>query len=144
MVASSIAFAFTDIYIKRSLTFIDSYNFMICYNLLVGVGSLILVPYLKNRKVPVLPKGQELWLSLVSSLFLVVATLLFVVCLEIAHGVLVPNILQSTRGVFIVVISAVLARCGSAALETHSTKVYLLRFFASSLIVVSIWIALSS
>jgi drug/metabolite transporter (DMT)-like permease len=144
MVACSIAFALTDIFIRRSLVFIDSYNFMIYYNFLVGVGSLILVPYLKNRKVPVLPKGRDLGLGMASAFFLVLATLLFVISLQIAEGVLIPNILQSTRGVFIVLISAALARSGSTALETHSTKVYLLRFFASSLIIVSIWIALSN
>jgi drug/metabolite transporter (DMT)-like permease len=144
MVACSITFAFTDIFIRRSLVFIDSYNFMIYYNFLLGAGSLLLVPYLKNKKVPVIPKGQALWLGMVSSFFLVVATLLFVISLKIAEGVLIPNILQSTRGVFIVLISAVLAHSGSTALETHSMKVYLLRFLASSLIIVSIWIALSN
>jgi drug/metabolite transporter (DMT)-like permease len=144
MVGCSIAFAFTDIFIRRSLVYVDSYNFMIYYNLLLGAGSLILVPYLKNKKVPVIPKGQDLWLSLVSSFFLVVATLLFVISLKIAEGVLIPNILQSIRGVFIVLISAVLAHSGSTALEMHGMKVYLLRFLASSLIIVSIWIALSN
>jgi len=143
MVACSIAFAFTDIFIKRSLASIDPYNFMITYNLLIGAGSLILIPYLKNKKVPVVPKGRVLWLGLASAFFLLLATLLFVISLEIAKGVLIPNILQSTRGVFIVLISAALAR-GSAALETPSIKVYLLRLLASSLIIVSIWIALSS
>lgn len=143
MVACSIAFAFTDIFIRRSLVFIDPYNFMIYYNLLLGAGSLILVPYLKNKRVAIVPKGQVLWLGLASAFFLVLATLLFVISLEIAEGVLIPNILQSTRGVFIVLISAMLARSERAALETHSMKVYLLRFLASSLIVVSIWIALS-
>lgn len=122
MVTYSIAFAFTDIFIRRSLVFIDSQNSMIYYNLLLGAGSLILVPHLKNKTVPVIPKGQDPWLSLVSSFFLVVATLLFVVSLEIADGVPVPNILQSTRGVLIVLISAVLARCGSAVLETLSVS----------------------
>ncbi len=143
MVACSIAFAFTDIFIRRSIVFIDSYNFMIYYNFLVGLGSLILVPYLKSKKVPIVPKGRDLWLGMGSAFFLVLATLLFVISLQIAEGVLIPNILQSTRGVFIVLISAVLARSGSTALETHSMKVYLLRFFASSLIIVSIWLALT-
>ena len=116
---------------------------MIYYNFLVGIGLLILVPYLKNKKVPVVPKGQDLWLGMASAFFLVLATLLFVISLQLAEGVLIPNILQSTRGVFIVLISAALARTGSAALETHSMKVYLLRLFASSLIIVSIWLALT-
>jgi drug/metabolite transporter (DMT)-like permease len=143
MVASSIAFAFTDIYIKRSLVFIDSFNFMIYYNLLVGAGSLILLPYLRHKEVRLTLKARDLSLSLVSAFFLLGATLLFVISLRIAEGVVIPNILQSTRGVFIVLISAVLARTGSMALETHGMKVYLLRFFASSLIIASIWIALS-
>ena len=144
MVVSSIVFAFTDIYVKRSLVFIDPYNFMIYYYLLVGAGALSLFPYLKNKKVSIILDSQALWLSLASSICLIVATLLFAISLEIAHGVLVPNILQSTRGVFIVLISAVLAHRGSTLLETHNRKVYLLRFLASSLIIVSIWIALSN
>jgi drug/metabolite transporter (DMT)-like permease len=144
MVASSIVFAFTDIYLKRSLAFIDSYNFMIYYNLLIGAWSLSLFPYFKSRRVSVILKGRDLSLISASSIFLVVATLLFAISLKIAHGVLVPNILQSTRGVFIVLISAVLAHRGSTLLETHNRKIYLLRLFASSLIIVSIWIALSN
>jgi drug/metabolite transporter (DMT)-like permease len=143
MVACSSAFAFTDIYIKRSLVFIDSFNFMVYYNLLVGAGSLVLLPYLKYKEVSLILRARDRWLSLVSASFLLGATLLFVMSLRIAEGVLIPNILQSTRGVFIVLISAVLARSGSTALETHGTKVYLLRLLASSLIIVSIWIALS-
>ena len=144
MLASSIAFAFTDIYIKRSLVFVDSFNFMIIYNIIVGAGSLALLPYLRHRRVPVILARRDLWLCSVSALLLLAATLLFVISLKIAEGVLIPNILQSTRGVFIVLISAVLARSGRTALETHSTKVYLLRFFASSLIIVSIWLSLSN
>lgn len=144
MLASSIAFAFTDIYIKRTLVFVDSFNFMIIYNILVGAGSLALLPYLRHRRVPVLLAGRDLWLSSVSALLLLVATLLFVISLRIAEGVLIPNILQSTRGLFIVFISAVLARSGSTALETQSTKVYWLRFLAASLVIVSIWLALSN
>ena len=144
MLASSIAFAFTDIYIKRSLVFIDSFNFMIIYNIIVGAGALVLLPYLRHRRVPVILAGRDLWLCSLSALFLLVATLLFVISLRIAEGVLIPNILQSTRGVFIVLISAVLAHRGSTLLETHNKKIYLLRLFASSLIIVSIWIALSN
>ena len=58
-------------------------------------------------------------------------------------GVVIPNILQATRGIFIVLISAVLTHRGSTMLETQSGKVYGLRLAASVLIMVSIWIALS-
>jgi hypothetical protein len=59
-------------------------------------------------------------------------------------GVVIPNILQSTRGIFIVLISAVLSQRGSSMLETQSKRVYLLRLGASILIMVSIWIALQN
>lgn len=55
-------------------------------------------------------------------------------------AVVVPNILMATRGVFIVVVSAVLARSGSTAIETQSPKVYALRLAASSLIIVAVWL----
>ena len=63
--------------------------------------------------------------------------------LKMSSGVVIPNILQSTRGIFIVLISAVLTHRGSTMLETQSKNVYMLRLAASLLIVVSIWIALS-
>lgn len=62
MLDSSIAFAFTDIYIKRSLVFIDSFNFMIIYNIIVGAGSLALLPYLGHRRVPVMLVQRDLGL----------------------------------------------------------------------------------
>lgn len=144
MVACSIVFAFTDIYIRRSLVFLDSYNFMVYYNFIVGIGSFSVIPYIRKRKVSLALGGQTLLLSLVSSIALVAATLLFVISFKIAHGVVVPNILMSTRGIFIVIISAVLAHRGSAALEKQSGSVYLLRFVASTLIVFAIWITLGN
>ena len=144
MIVCSIVFAFTDIYIKRSLVFLGPYNFMIYYNLIIGVGSLSVVPYIKKKKVSLVLKGRSLWLSLISSIFIIASTLLFVITLKIAHGVVVPNILISSRGVFIVIISAVLAHRGSTILETQNKKVYLLRCAASSLIIFSIWIALNN
>ena len=143
MILCSIVFAFTDNYITRSLKYIDSYNFMVYYNLIIGIGSLLVIPYLKKKKVSFLLAGKDLWWSLISALFLVVATLLLTVAFKIAEGVVIPNILVSTRGIFIVIISAVLTQRGSALLETQTWKIYLLRFVASSLIILSVWITLS-
>ncbi len=144
MIVCCMVFGLTDIYIKRSLAFMDSYNFMVYYNLIVGVGSLSVIPYLRKKKISLVLKGGDLWLSLIASVCLVAATLLFVITFEITNGVVIPNILMSTRGVFVVVISAVLAHRGSAMLEMQNKKVYLLRFAASGLIMFSIWIALSN
>jgi drug/metabolite transporter (DMT)-like permease len=143
MTICSIVFGFTDIYIKRSLVYVDSYNFMIYYNFIVGVLSFCIVPYIMKKKVSLVLKGMDLQLSFYSAVSLVTATLLFVIMFEMSSGVVIPNILQSTRGIFIVLISAVLAHRGSTILETQSKKVYMLRLAASILIVVSIWIALS-
>jgi hypothetical protein len=93
--------------------------------------------------VPLVLKGMDLRLNFGAAVALVAATLLFVVMLKMGNGVVIPNILQSIRGVFIVLISAVLTHRGSTILETQSGKVYLLRLIAAVLIVVSIWIALS-
>lgn len=142
MFGCSILFAFTDIYIKRSMEIIDAFNFIVYYNFIVGMGSLSIIPYLKRRNVSLVLTGQSLWLSLVSSVFLITAVMLFSFTVHIAAGVVIPNILISTRGVFIVMIGAVLAHRGNTALETQSTKVYLLRFVASILIILSIWIAM--
>ena len=143
MTVCSIIFGFTDIYIKRALAYVDSYNFMVYYNAIVGVLSLSLIPYLAKRKTLVILKGRDLWLSFYSAVSLVTATLLFVVLFKICSGVVIPNILASTRGIFIVLISAFLTHRGSTILETQSKRVYLLRLAASLLIMVSIWIALS-
>ena len=143
MTACSVIFGFTDIYIKRSLVYLDSYNFMIYYNFIVGVLSLCVIPYIRKKKVSLVLKGMDLQLSFYSAVSLVAATLLFVIMLKMSSGVVIPNILQSTRGIFIVLISAVLTHRGSTMLETQSKKVYMLRLAASILIIVSIWIALS-
>jgi drug/metabolite transporter (DMT)-like permease len=143
MILCSIVFAFTDNYITRSLKYIDSYNFMVYYNLILGIGSLTVIPYIKKKKVIHLLAGKDLLWSLTSAIFLVVATLLLTISFEIADGVVIPNILVSTRGIFVVIISAVLSHHGSTLLETQSRKIYLLRLVASSLIMLSIWIALS-
>ena len=143
MILCSIVFAFTDNYITRSLRYIDSYNFMVYYNLLIGIGSLAIIPYLKKKKVTLLLPGKDFWWTLVSAIFLLTATLLLTISFKLAEGVVIPNILVSTRGIFIVLISAVLSYRGSTLLETQTWKIYLLRFMASSLIILSIWITLS-
>ncbi len=143
MILCSIVFAFTDNYITRSLKYIDSYNFMIFYNLIIGIGSLAVLPYLNKKKVLLRLPSKDLWWSLISAIFLVIATLLLTISFKIADGVVIPNILVSTRGIFIVIISAVLTYSGSTLLETQTWKIYLLRLVASSLIILSIWITLS-
>lgn len=143
MILCSIVFAFTDNYITLSLKYVDSYNFMVYYNIIIGVGSLAVIPYIKKKKVTLLLAGKDVWWILSSAIFLIVATLLLTVSFKIAAGVVIPNILVSTRGVFVVIISAVLSHHGSTLLETQTRKIYLLRFVASSLIMLSIWIVLS-
>ncbi len=143
MTGCAVVFGFTDIYIKRTLVHLDSYNFMIYYNFIVGVLALGVIPYLRKKGMPLLLKGTDLRLGLFSAAALVTATLLFTVMLKMSSGVVIPNILQATRGIFIVLITAALTYRGSAVLETQTRRVYLLRLLASLLIVVSIWIALS-
>jgi drug/metabolite transporter (DMT)-like permease len=143
MTGCSIIFGITDISIKRSLAYLDSYNFIVYYNMIVGALSLFVIPYIRNRRVSLVLKGRDLQLSFYSAVSLVTSTLLFVIMLKMSSGVVIPNILMSTRGIFIVLISAVLAHRGSTMLETQSKKVYMLRLAASLLIMVSIWIALS-
>ena len=144
MTGCAVVFGFTDIYIKRTLVYLDSYNFMIYYNLIVGILALGVIPYLRKKGIPLRLKGADLRLGLFSAAALVTATLLFTVMLTMSSGVVIPNILKATRGIFIVLITAALTYRGSAALETQSRRVYLLRLLASLLIVVSIWIALSN
>jgi drug/metabolite transporter (DMT)-like permease len=143
MTGCAVVFGFTDIYIKRTLVHLDSYNFMIYYNFIVGVLALGVIPYIRKKRIPLRLRGIDLRLGLYSAAALVTATLLFTVMLKMSSGVVIPNILQATRGIFIVLITAVLTHRGSAALESQSRHVYLLRLLASVLIVVSIWIALS-
>jgi drug/metabolite transporter (DMT)-like permease len=143
MTLCCIIFGFTDILIKRSLVYLDSYNFMIYYNFFVGGLSLCVIPYIRKRNVSLVLKGMDLQLISYAAVSLVAATLLFTIMLKMSSGVVIPNILQSTRGIFIVLISAVLTHRGSTMLETQSKKVYMLRLAASILIAVSIWIALS-
>jgi drug/metabolite transporter (DMT)-like permease len=141
MITCCAIFGITDILIKRSLVYVDPFNFMIYYNFIGGVISLSVIPYIRNKKVSLALKGMDLRLSLYSGVSLVAATLLFTVMLKMSSGVVIPNILQSTRGIFIVLISAILTHRGSTMLETQSKKIYGLRLAASVLIAVSIWIA---
>jgi len=143
MTSCCVIFGFTDIYIKRALVYVDSCNFMIYYNFIVGALSLCIIPYIRKKQVSLVLKSMELQLCVYSAEALVTATLLYVILLKMGSGVVIPNILQSTRGLFIVIISAVLTYRGSSILETQSKKVYMLRFAASILIIISIWIALS-
>lgn len=135
-------FGVTDISIKRSLVHLDSFNFMIYYNLIVGVLSLCFIPYVRKKEASLVRAGADVRRCCYAAVSLLTATLLFTVMLKMSSGVVIPNILQSTRGVFIVLISAVLTHRGSGLLENQSRKVYLLRLAASMLIAVSIWIAL--
>jgi drug/metabolite transporter (DMT)-like permease len=143
MTGCSIIFGITDISIKRSLAYLDSYNFIIYYNVIIGALSLCIIPYIMKKRVSLALKGADLQLSFYSAVSLVTATLLFVILLKMSSGVVIPNILMSTRGIFIVIITAVLTHRGSTMLETQSKKVYMLRLAASLLIIISIWIALS-
>jgi drug/metabolite transporter (DMT)-like permease len=143
MTTGCVIFGFTDIFIKRALSYVDAFNFMIYYNFFVGALSFCVIPYLKKRKVSLVLKGMDLKLSIYAAIAIVAATLLYVVLLEMGNGVVIPNILQSTRGIFIVLISAFLTHRGSTLLETQTRKVYVLRLAASFLIIISIWIALS-
>jgi drug/metabolite transporter (DMT)-like permease len=143
MTSCCVIFGLTDILIKRSLVHLDSYNFMIYYNLFVGALSFCVIPYIRKKKVSLALKGMDLRLGFCAAVSLVTATLLFTIMLKMSSGVVIPNILQSTRGIFIVLISAILTHRGSTILETQSRKVYILRLAASILIIVSIWIASS-
>lgn len=144
MALCCVIFGFTDISIKLSLAYLDSFNFMVYYNLIIGVFSLCFIPYaVKRERSPVL-RGGDLRLCGYAAVSLLTATLLFTVMLRMSSGVVIPNILQSTRGIFIVLISAILTNRGSTLLETQSRKVYLLRLAASMLIGISIWIALAA
>ncbi|HUT58574.1 MAG TPA: EamA family transporter [Phycisphaerae bacterium] len=142
MLACCVVFGLTDIYIKRSLRYVDPYSFMVYYNALVAVGSLIAIPFLWKQGVSLRVERHSLLITLLAAAFLVAATLMFVVSFELAGGVVVPNILMSTRGVFIVLISAWMSSRSHMALDRQSRRIYLLRFAASVLIVFSVWLAL--
>jgi hypothetical protein len=143
MLAACIIFAFTDIYIRRSLESVDPYSFMVYYNGLVGVGSLLVIPTLKKSGVSLRVGGSSLLITLLAAGFLVTATSLFVVSFDLAKGVVVPNILMSTRGVFIVLLSAAMNSDKRFSLDRQNRWTYLLRLAASAAIIFSVWLALS-
>lgn len=143
MTLGCVMFGFTDISFKRSLAYLDVYNFLSYYNFLAGVLSLSCIPYIRKKGVSLVSNATDLWLSFGAAASLLAATLLTVILFKLIGGVVIPNILISIRGIFIVLISAILTHHGSTMLETQSKKIYLLRLAASTLIVFSIWIALS-
>jgi len=142
MLGCCIVFACTDVYIKRSLAYVDAYSFMVYYNGLVALGALLIIPHLKKRGIPLRLMRGDVVMMLVTAAFLVTATMLFVLSFSLADGVVVPNILMSSRGVFIVLFSAAAGRRQSTALDVQGKWVYVLRLAASLLIVFSIWLAL--
>ncbi len=143
MLGCCVVFACTDVYIKRSLAYVDPYSFMVYYNALVALGSVLAIPYLRRRNISVRVRAGDLPAMAGAAAFLVGATLMFVVSFRLADGIVVPNILMSSRGVFIVVLSALAGLRTSTALDVQSRWVYVLRFGASLLIIFSIWLALS-
>lgn len=143
MLAACVVFAFTDIYIKRSLEFVDPYSFMVYYNALVAVGSLLVIPQLRKSGVSLRVSRGNLLIALLAAAFLVAATSLFVVSFDLAKGVVVPNILMSTRGVFIVLLSAAMNSRKRFSLDRQNRWVYLLRLVASAAIIFAVWLALS-
>lgn len=142
MLLCCVIFAFTDVFIRQSLQYLDSTNFIVQYNLIVGIASLPLGLFLKARGISLRIRGADALAILVSATLLLVATLLFVLALNLAEGVVIPNILMATRGVFIVLISLALTHFGSTVLDQQTKAVYALRFAASLLMVLSIVIAL--
>lgn len=143
MLACCAVFGVTDVYIKRSLAFVDAYSFVVYYHFLVGIGSLLAIPYLRQKGIALRISRRALSAIVMAAVFLVGATLMYVLSLRLAQGIVVPNILVSSRGVFIVVISAAASHFGVMTLDEQNRRIYLLRFAASLLILVSIWLALS-
>jgi drug/metabolite transporter (DMT)-like permease len=143
MLVACVVFAFTDIYIKRSLAYVDPYSFMVYYNGLVAIGSLLVIPKLMKAGVSLRVGGANLMITALAAAFLVAATSLFVVSFNLAGGVVVPNILMSTRGVFIVLLSAAMNSGKRFALDRQNRWTYALRFVASIAIIFSVWLALS-
>ena len=143
MMACCIVFACTDVYIKRSLAFIDSFSFMVHYNALVAVGSLLAIPYLRRKGVSLQLTAGSAAMTLATAAFLVTATMLFVLAFSLADGVVVPNILMSSRGVFVVLFSALASYGAGTALDVQSKWVFLLRLAAAALIVFAIYLAMA-
>jgi drug/metabolite transporter (DMT)-like permease len=142
MLTCCLIFALTDIFIKRALRHVDSYNFLVYYNALVAVAVLPVLPWLRRRRVPTAIRKLDFLAILLAAVFLIAATLLFVQSFTLAQGIILPNILVSTRGVFIVVLTAVAGLREHTALDVQSRWVFMLRLAASGLLVFSIWLAL--
>jgi len=144
MLISCVVFSVADVFIQRTLPYLDSTNFLVWYNLLVAViGAPLILPLLRRRRLAIRLKMPAVLLIIAAAAFLVVATLLFIMCFRISNSIVIPNILMSTRGLFIVLLTALLSRCGWLALDTQSASVYAWRFAASLLILVSVVVALA-
>jgi drug/metabolite transporter (DMT)-like permease len=142
MLACCLIFGLTDIFIKRALAHVDASNFLVYYNALVAVGTLPVLALLRYRKQPLGVTRGDLGLLFLAAGFLMAATLLFVKSFNLADNVVVPNILVSTRGVFIVLLTAAASAHSSTRLDAQSRWIFLLRLAASSLLIFAIWLAL--
>ena len=143
MLTSCLIFSVTDVLIQRTLAHLDSTNFLVWYNILVAmIGIPMVLPLVRRRKLPVQIHGSSFLLIVAAAAFLVLATLCFVICFGLSNSIVIPNILMSTRGVFIVLLSLLLPRMGWMALDTQSGHVYAWRLAASLLIFLSVFVAL--
>ncbi len=144
MLTSCLIFSVTDVLIQRTLVYLDPTNFLVWYNVLIAVvGIPMMLPLVRRRKLPIGVCRSSFLLIVAAAAFLVLATLLFVICFGLSNSIVIPNILMSTRGVFIVLLSLLLPRMGWMALDTQSGHVYVWRFAASLLILMSVFVALA-
>ncbi len=135
MVGVTILFGLCDIFIKKALDNLDSWNFSIWFYLFLGFYSLCILCFIRGRKK--LSRGVVCSLSSLGILHLV-ANFLFFHSIQSGGNVTIPNIILSSRGIFVVICTFILSHLGYKVLELHRSGIYLYRLIGALLITVSV------
>ncbi|MFH1904290.1 MAG: DMT family transporter [bacterium] len=133
MIGAAMLFGLSDIFTKKGLDGLDSWNFSVWFCLFLGFYSLCILCFIKDREKLKLNRGAIYSLLLLGIFQLGVISLIFY-SIQLGGNVTIPNIMFSTGGIFVVIFTFILSHLGYKILESHSRGIYLYRLIGALLI----------
>ena len=132
-VGAAMLFGLSDIFTKKALDSLDSWNFSVWICLFLGFYSLCILCFIKDRKKLKLNRGAVYSLLLLG-IFQSGVICLFIYSIQLGGNVTIPNIIFSSGGIFVVIFTFILSHLGYKTLESHRRGIYLYRFIGALLI----------
>lgn len=143
MVLATLHFAGSDVMSKKALAGIDSLNFTVWFLVLIGVFSLILLPFIPLQNLAANCSLKKLLWVLIAGIFCLGGTTFFFLAIQRGNKVTIPNIIVSTRGIMVIIITFFLSHLmHSGILEFQSKKTYLIRITGAILMTVAVILVL--